>query len=64
MANEKMSPLVPLGAGIIAGMGAVVVLIELLPVVVVGGGLALIAMGLKNSKTEVKSNGTMGKQGD
>ncbi len=55
----KRDPLVPLGVGVVLGGSALWLLIELWPLLVVGGGLAMVAVGLKKSKEE-RDNATMG----
>jgi len=52
MEKNKISPLVPLGIGIAIGGSALWLLIELWPILLVGGGIALALGGMTNTSKE------------
>ena len=61
--SNSTSPLVSLGIGMVVGVGALFLLLELWPILVVGGGVYLVLKGLTNqASAEEKTKCNTGQQ--
>lgn len=52
--EQKVSPLIPLGAGIAIGGGALWLLVELFPLIIAGGAAYLVIKGIGQQNTEAE----------